>query len=76
MADHYDYLFRGGDERAVADSDFGELETHAQVDGDAHAAGETCAYCGETIMAFQAARRVREVDWIHDGCRRPSRRAK
>jgi hypothetical protein len=62
----------GADERAVALGDFGEIGTDAPLDGDAHAAGKTCAYCGETIQAFQAARRVHESDWIHDGCHRPS----
>jgi len=62
----------GGDERAVALTDFGEISTQAQVDGDAHAAGKTCADCGEAILEFQAARLVGEADWIHDGCHRPS----
>jgi hypothetical protein len=61
-----------GDSQYVAGTDFGELGTQAPVDGDAHAAGKACAYCGETIMPFQAARLVHESDWIHDGCHRPS----
>jgi len=71
MTDSFGYLNLGGDARAVAQADFGEIGTEA-VDGDAHAEGKICAYCGETIMAFQAARLVHESDWIHDGCRRPS----
>ena len=62
----------GGDARAVALTDFGEIVTEASPDADAHVAGKTCAYCGEAILEFQAARLVRESDWIHDGCHRPS----
>jgi len=60
-----------GEARAVALTDFGGIGTHAPLDADAHAAGKTCAYCGEAILEFQAARLVRESDWIHDGCHRP-----
>ena len=60
-----------GDARAVEQADFGELGTQAAVDGDAHAAGKTCADCGEAILEFQAARLVGESEWIHDGCHRP-----
>ena len=71
MTDDFRYLAIGGDARAVAQADFGEIGTHAPLDGDAHTAGKTCAYCGEAILEFQAARLVRESDWIHDGCHRP-----
>ena len=72
MTDSYGYMIAGGDARAVAETDFSELGTQAQLDGAAHVAGKTCAYCGETILPVQAARLVHESDWIHDGCRRPS----
>ena len=62
----------GGDERAVALTDFGEIGVQASPDGDAHAAGKICADCGEAILEFQAARLVGESDWIHDGCHRAS----
>jgi hypothetical protein len=72
MTEHYGFTLSGSDARTVAGTDFGELGTQAQLDGDAHAAGKTCAYCGEPILEFQAARLVHESDWIHDGCHRPS----
>jgi hypothetical protein len=62
----------GGNERAVALGDFGEIGTQVSPDGDAHAAGKICADCGEAILEFQAARLVGESDWIHDGCHRPA----
>jgi hypothetical protein len=71
MTDGFGGQAIGGDARAVALTDFGEIGTQAPLDADAHAAGKTCAYCGEAILEFQAARLVRESDWIHDGCHRP-----
>jgi len=71
MTDGFFPAAYGSDARAVGLGDFGEIGTQAPLDGDAHAAGKTCASCGEAILGFQAARLVRESDWIHDGCHRP-----
>ena len=52
----------------LADADFTEPGGDTGEDHSAHAAGKTCATCGEPIGAGQPARRRGDTDWVHDVC--------
>ena len=52
----------------LADAGFTEPGRNAGEDHSAHAAGKTCASCGEPIGARQPARRRGDTDWVHDVC--------
>ena len=52
----------------LADAECTEPGRDAGEDHSAHAAGKTCASCGEPIGARQPARRRRDTDWVHDVC--------
>jgi hypothetical protein len=54
----------------LANANFTEPDRDTGEDHAAHAAGKTCASCGEPITASQAARRRGETDWVHDVCPR------
>jgi hypothetical protein len=51
-------------------ADAGSTESGGDTgeDHSAHAAGKTCASCGEPIGARQPARRRGDTDWVHDVC--------
>jgi len=52
----------------LADAEFTEPGRDTGEDHFAHAAGKTCASCGEQIGARQPARRRGDTDWVHDVC--------
>jgi hypothetical protein len=54
--------------RQLADADFTEPARDTGEDHSAHAAGKTCAHCGEPIGARQPARRHGDTEWVHDVC--------
>jgi hypothetical protein len=54
----------------LASADFTEADRDTGEDHSAHAAGKTCASCGELITARQPARRRGDTDWVHDVCPR------
>lgn len=54
--------------RQLAEADFTEPGRDTGSDHSAHAAGRTCAKCGEPIAASQPARRRGETSWVHDVC--------
>ena len=56
--------------KQLASADFTESGRDTGEDHFAHAAGKTCASCGEPITAGQPARRRGETDWVHDVCPR------
>lgn len=56
--------------KQLANADFTEPGQDTGEDHAAHAAGRTCASCGEPISSGQAARRRGENDWVHDVCPR------
>ena len=60
----------GVESQQLANADFTEPDRDTGDDHSAHAAGKTCASCGEPITARQPARRRGETDWVHDVCPR------
>jgi len=54
----------------LAHTDFTETDRDTGEDHSAHAAGRTCAKCGDPITARQTARRRGETGWVHDVCPR------
>ena len=52
----------------LTDADFTETARDTGEDHSAHAAGKTCARCGEPIGARQPARRHGDTGWVHDVC--------
>jgi hypothetical protein len=56
--------------RQLAHADFTEPDQDTGEDHSAHAAGKTCAKCGDPLTATQPARRRGESDWVHDVCPR------
>jgi hypothetical protein len=52
----------------LADVGFTEAGQYTGEDHSAHAAGKTCASCGEPIGARLPARRRGDTDWVHDVC--------
>jgi hypothetical protein len=57
-----------GSESQSVDPGRGDGGQRTREDHSAHAAGETCKACGQTIEAEQTARRRGETEWAHDVC--------
>jgi hypothetical protein len=45
-----------------------EVEFLDPESNEAHAAGQVCERCGQTITAVQDARRRLDGQWVHDEC--------